>query len=86
MIDPLKRPARMQVELSEGDKVILCEGRDECEVLNHFVADWPRKPVIGTRGEEKPISANRVRFSTIEKAKVASVYLINPAAREKGPA
>lgn len=40
MIDPLERFARKPMQFAEGDKVILCEGRDDCEVLAHLTKDW----------------------------------------------
>lgn len=52
MIDPCK-PAlkRGRITFIQGDKVFLCEGRDECEVLALLTHDWQTKPKIGINGD-----------------------------------
>ncbi len=135
MIDPLERFDRKAMQFAEGDKVILCEGRDECEVLTRLTRDWNPKPKIGTRDEAggyewdqelrglaqqvpirkisaiglvfdaeasrtdkvkeleqwyeyagltKPATANRLRLSEVDGAKVLTAYLINPPGRPTG--
>ena len=134
MIDPLERFARKPMQFAEGDKVILCEGRDDCEVLAHLTKDWEPNPKIGTRGDAryawdqelkglaaqvplrkisaiglmfdadssrsdkvdelqkwyqgaglmKPATANRLRLSEVDGAKVFTAYLINPPGRSNG--
>lgn len=51
MIDPLERFGRKAMQFAEGDKVILCEGRDECEVLERLTRNWNPRPQIGTRDD-----------------------------------
>lgn len=53
MIDPLERFDRKPMQFAEGDKVILCEGRDECELLARLTEDWETKPKIGTRNQAR---------------------------------
>lgn len=49
MIDPFaSRPTAKALQFQPGDKVILCEGNDECAVVRQLTSHWkPRKPVIG---------------------------------------
>ncbi len=51
MIDPLVQLPRDAVTFKKGDKVILCEGRDECYVLTHLTTNWVTKPKVGTKGD-----------------------------------
>jgi len=49
MIDPLAARPSTELSFMDGDKVVLCEGRDECALLRHLTKTWPVPPKIGTR-------------------------------------
>ncbi len=50
MINPAApRAGRASLVFEPGDIVFVCEGFDECAVIDNLTHDWPRRPKVGTR-------------------------------------
>lgn len=49
MIDPFAPTDKKELPLEDGDVAILCEGNDECAVVNQLTKAWGKRPKVGTR-------------------------------------
>jgi len=64
MIDPFNPSRPPRLELKRGDAVFVCEGKDDCALVEHLTARWKFPPIVVTRNLEDKSDWND-QFRTI---------------------